>query len=207
VQRAAGIFVSAVVGALIALIADATSRPSPAIRVLIPAAGVVGIYLLLTSETFVSRFPLLARIPGANRVESPTPDNGDTNVNYGSQGIGINRGTVNISAPHPSISVRQLAENKNVDEGYATLVDIHLDQPYAASNLAVLVNRPALKKFDVKLVGAGMLARSTIAFEGGQGIIIRAPLLSDYRATVVTEQPDVDLAIEARLNVEVQAQR
>ncbi len=131
-------------------------------------------------------------------------DSGDTNINFGQQSVGINKGLVHISAPQPSVSAQELATNEKGENGYVTRVGIHLDQPYAAQNLAVLINKTTVKSFDVRLQGSGMMSIGGITFDGGQGKVINAPLLSDYVAEVVTEEPVSNLGLEARLNVQVQ---
>jgi hypothetical protein len=96
-QRAAGALLNAVVGALIALAADSTAKPSPALRILVPAGILAAIYLLLTSKPLVTRFPVLGRIPGALRPEHDrvaVEVTGDTNINYGHQEVGINKGNI-----------------------------------------------------------------------------------------------------------------
>jgi hypothetical protein len=134
--------------------------------------------------------------------QEPAKTMGDTNINYGQQGIGINKGTVNIGAPQSEASGQIVSENEKTDEGFVTTAAIHLKHPYAAPGLAVLVNRTSVKEMRVGPTNGGMWATTEIRSEAGrQGIFVDPPLVSDYQAEVVTDEPQTDLAFEVRLDV------
>lgn len=134
--------------------------------------------------------------------EADMANAGDTNINYGQQGIGINRGIVNVGAPQVKGSCKIIAENQQTDEGYVTTAAIHLEHPYAGPSLAVLVNLASVKEMRVFPVNGGVWATTDIRSESGQqGVLVDPPLVSDYRAEVVTEQPHQGLVFDVRLDI------
>lgn len=125
---------------------------------------------------------------------------GDTNVNYGTQGIGINRGNINISAPQPSVHAEGLAYNEPSGDYFLTRARFTLDAPYAAQALHLKASGTCIKSFDVRPVPGGImyLNQSQITSQGGV-LSVTAPLGSTYEATVVTEKPD-DVKIGVQLD-------
>jgi hypothetical protein len=135
---------------------------------------------------------------------SPTVGDDRSITTHGQSGGTNITGDVHISAPQSSVSIETVAENEPTDGGYQTTVAVHLEAPYAAKNLAVLVNRTSLKGFGLNRVDpAASLSTSGLSSPGFSGILVSPPLTSDYRVFIVTDEPDTELAVEARLNVEV----
>jgi hypothetical protein len=109
-----------------------------------------------------------------------------------------------IHAPKPSVHVRTEAEYEPEDDAYLTRFAVHLDAPYAARNLAVFAKGAGVKMISVNRVDpSASLVTGSITDGERRGVIVGAPLTSDYRVFVVTEHPDAGLEVEARLNVEV----
>ena len=138
---------------------------------------------------------------------------GDKNINYGTQGIGINKGMVHISAPQPSVTAQPLSQNEKTDEGYETRLRIHLDQEYAAQNLVVSINRTEVEKFEVRPSGnqphmygtseAMVTSRST-GQDVGKAFVVSPLSGSDYEAVVVTKKSDLNLEVIVQLNQAVE---
>lgn len=175
-----------------------------ALPILIVVFMLAGAYTLLTSRAVVARFPVLEHLPGASSSASVTfhSVSGDTNINYGNQGVGINKGTINIGAPQTVASGQMVATNKKTEEGYLNTLAIHLEHPYAAPSLAVLINRKAVKELRAGPTNGGMWSTRDIESEQGRkGVLLEPPLVSDYLAEVVTDQPQKDLVFEVRVDV------
>jgi hypothetical protein len=175
-----------------------------ALPILIAVFLIAGTYTLLTSRGMVARFPILRRLPGTSSPASATFEavDGDTNINLGNQGVGINKGTINVGAPQTVASGQMIATNEKTDEGYVNTLAIHLDHPYAAPSLAVLINRKSVKELRAGPANGGMWSTRDIkSGQGRQGVLLEPPLVSDYRAEVVTDGPQQDLVFEVRVDV------
>lgn len=137
-QRAAGVILNAVVGALVALATDSTSRPSPTLRVFVAAGALTLLYIILTSGPLVSRFPLLARIPGANKEEAGVAEDKSIHVTSHNQSGGITAHTVNVSETPPNIDVAILRENAKRGNAFVTSIGIDLAGRPARFGVAAL---------------------------------------------------------------------
>ncbi len=130
-------------------------------------------------------------------------DSGDTNINYGHQEVGINKGTF-IKAPQPSLSSgTRLSNGRKTENGYETVIEFSINGAYASRGLAVLVNRSAVKEFKVGPTQFSTYIVAPVkADDGRQGIFVDPPLASTYRAEVITTEPHSDLQFEAILDAQ-----
>ena len=130
--------------------------------------------------------------------QGPAMTTGDTNINYGQQGIGINKGTINVVTPQPAVHATPVVSNEKVDGGYASKVRVVLDVPYAASRVAVKATGSSIKGGSL-LSMSGLTYNTAEQVEPEQGIFeAGAPLNGEYLAEVVTEKPD-DLSFEVAI--------
>jgi hypothetical protein len=121
---------------------------------------------------------------------------GDQNINYGQQHVGINKGTINIVAPQPSVHAEPVIANRKTDDGYVSQVRILIKDGYAAQRVGV--------KFSGATITGGTLACATGITQNliphvkpHEAIFNAGPPVvgNEYIAQVVTEQPD-DLSVE-----------
>jgi hypothetical protein len=137
---------------------------------------------------------------------SAMADQGNRSIHTENQSGGTNiTGDIHITAPQPSVHVSTEAQDKPTDDGYMTTMRVHLDAPYAARNLVVLVGGTGVKTYGINRVDpSASLSTGGITYRGMPATIVGAPLTSDYRVFITTDGPASGLQVEALLDVDVQ---
>jgi hypothetical protein len=117
---------------------------------------------------------------------------GDTNVNYGQQGVGINKGTINIHAPQPSVTTHLLEQNAETEDGKfrTTLVAI-LEAGYATQKLIAQVVGESIDDFELTLPHYGAMFNTGRSFGDGNATAwVGAPFGSNqFLAVATTKKP------------------
>lgn len=174
-----------------------------ALASLIVAFCIGALYLTVTSSFLVKRFPVLARLPGAKKEEPVITHDKSINITTHNQSGGTNIGKLVIGSPQPSVvQGRTITENEKTDEGYVNRGEYFLQQPYAAKNLCIKLNRSDVKDFQVGPKGGGAwTTRDGWDKHGNPVILLEEPLVSVYEVWVTSDQPIHDLKVEAILDV------
>ncbi len=120
---------------------------------------------------------------------------GDTNINYGEQKVGINKGNLTIVSPQPSVTADQIKANEKTEDGFVSEIKILIKDGYAAQVVGVKVEGETIQSGMLGAAGgvtmnvAEEVAPNLARFNAGPPIIG-----NEYIARVVTEKAE-NLAI------------
>jgi parallel beta-helix repeat protein len=135
------------------------------------------------------------RITGASRVSD-----GDQNINYGQQDVGINKGTVNYNETPISIAApRLLSENEESNEGYVTsyLTNVIGRPPHLV--VTATGSRDITRISICRYKQSGMMHGSrggVIDHGNGEFVCYTDPGPGAYQVDVITSKPVSGLIIE-----------
>jgi hypothetical protein len=191
--------VNGVVGAVIALATDSTSKPSPALRIFVAAGALALIYLILTSEPVTSRFPLLTHIPGANikEGEQQMADDKSIKITSHNQSGGITAHTVHVAETPPSLNVAILEENEQYGDAYRTSVALNLNGRPARFGVSVVGKH--IRDLMLRQDGPSTFLSNVEKGDVGDGrhvFFCQHPNPGRYIAEIESTAPENDLRVE-----------